>query len=148
MGVMAALGAAVMLGGCATGYQKMGLTGGYDEVRLAPDLYRVSVQGNGYTTPARAEKIMLLRAAELALQNGYPKFIVENREGHSDQQLVYTGIYTGYSTIARPRAAMVVRLIKANDPRASTAYDARIIQADLRPKLVPDDAPASAPPKS
>jgi hypothetical protein len=43
-----------ILAGCATPYQPMGALGGYQEERLAPDIYRVAFYGNGYTNPQTA----------------------------------------------------------------------------------------------
>ena len=56
---------ALMLGltGCATEYHRSGLTGGFSETRLAPDLYRVYFAGNGFSTDERTQDFALLRAA-------------------------------------------------------------------------------------
>ena len=67
---------AVFAVGCATPYQSAGLTGGYSETQLAPDVFRVSFQGNGYTSGDRAKDFVLLRAAELCLQRGFTCFAI------------------------------------------------------------------------
>lgn len=53
--------------------------GGYDDLQLAPNIYRVSFRGNGYTGPDRVVDFTLLRAAELSLQNGAKQFVVLKR---------------------------------------------------------------------
>jgi hypothetical protein len=58
------------LGGCATAYQSTGFTGGYSDLQLAPDVYRVSFKGNAFTQRERVLNLALLRAAELALSRG------------------------------------------------------------------------------
>ena len=67
-------------GGCAlasaTGYQPTGSDGGYSELQLAPDMYRIAFQGNTYTSQERVADMALLRAAELALAQGAPYFVV------------------------------------------------------------------------
>lgn len=120
--------------GCATPYERVGAFGGFDEVRIANDTYRISVQGNGYTSPERAEQIMLLRASELTLSNGFTHFTVEGRETAKDSQLVYTGVYGGYTNIDRPRGMYIVRMVKGPNLPPS-AYDAALIESELREKL-------------
>ena len=66
--------ALTMLTACATPYQKLGAMGGFDETRLAPNVWRVTFKGNGYTSTDRAEDLVLLRSAELAMQYGFPFF--------------------------------------------------------------------------
>ena len=58
---------AAALLGCATAYQPQGLSGGFTETQLAPDVWRVSFSGNGYTKGERAEDFAMLRSAELTL---------------------------------------------------------------------------------
>jgi hypothetical protein len=38
------------LASCATPYESTGFLGGYSDTALAPDVYRISFQGNGYTS--------------------------------------------------------------------------------------------------
>jgi hypothetical protein len=65
---------AVSVAGCATPYKPNGLMGGYSEVQLNADTFQVSVRGNAYTSNDRAQKIALLRAAELTLAAGAERF--------------------------------------------------------------------------
>jgi len=65
--------AAVFLAvGCATQYQSSdtSLSGGYTESRLAPNEWRVLVEGNGFTSRGEAEQFLMRRAAELTLEQG------------------------------------------------------------------------------
>ena len=66
----------MIAGGCATKYQHMGLTGGFSETQLAEDVFRVSFNGNGFTSMERAVDFALLRSAELALAHGFPYFVI------------------------------------------------------------------------
>jgi len=63
-----------LLGGCATGYQKQGWTGGFSELHLQDDVWRVRYGGNGYTTYETVQTYWLNHCAELALQNGFDGF--------------------------------------------------------------------------
>jgi len=81
----AALGAAI-LGACATAtpYQPLGArgtgaSGGFSEVRLAPNRYRVTFAGNSMTSRERVETFLLYRAAELTTQRGFDGFTIVDR---------------------------------------------------------------------
>ena len=65
---------AVGLASCATPYAQSGLTGGFDVKELRPDVYRVSFQGNGYTTRETVQAYWLYRCAELAIEKGFTGF--------------------------------------------------------------------------
>ncbi len=80
---------AIMIGGCATTYQRVGLTGGYSETQLGENVFQVSFRGNGYTSYQRTSDFSLLRSAEVALENGYNYFIIVDSEKYSK-----TGTYT------------------------------------------------------
>ena len=66
--------AAMLLGACSTGYGPSGLDGGYEETQLAPNVWRVSFIGNGFTTAEQTQDFALLRSAELATKNGFRYF--------------------------------------------------------------------------
>jgi hypothetical protein len=74
---------AVILASCATAYQPSGITGGSDVKELRPNVYRVSFQGNGYTTKESVQVYWLYRCAELAIEKGFTGF-----EILSDMQFV------------------------------------------------------------
>lgn len=70
-GLMAILG---VLSGCATAYQKDGFSGGFSEVQLSENVWRVNFEGNGYTRGQRAQDLALLRSADLTLLKGFSHF--------------------------------------------------------------------------
>ena len=81
----------IALTGCATTstpYQPIATSnaaaGGYSEVRLAADRYRVTFAGNTYTSRDTVEGYLLYRAAELARDNGYDWFTIVDREMNRD----------------------------------------------------------------
>src|SRR6266498_1385348 len=63
--LLAAAGAAIALGGCATPYQPRGFTGGYTNFETQPGVYYVSFQGNGYTPRETVIKYWHARAAQV-----------------------------------------------------------------------------------
>ena len=76
------------LGACAaypTPYQPAGLrggpaTGGFSELQLEANRFRVNFSGNSYTERATVENYLLLRAAELTLSQGYDWFTTVERD--------------------------------------------------------------------
>lgn len=82
-------GAALLLSACATstayapvGYD--GQRGGYAEQRLEGDRYRVSFSGNSVTSREQVEMGLLLRAAEITVENGYDWFSTVERATDRD----------------------------------------------------------------
>jgi hypothetical protein len=67
----------LLLAAACTAYQPAGLSGGFSETRLSATSFQVHFRGNTYTSPARVEKFMLRRGAELALENGYRYFTLD-----------------------------------------------------------------------
>ncbi len=91
--------AALTLGACATstayapaGYN--GQRGGYAEQRLENDRYRVSFSGNSVTSREQVEMSLLLRAAELTVQDGYDWFATVNRA--TDRDTRFSGSRPSY----------------------------------------------------
>lgn len=56
------------------------VSGGYSDVRLAEDRYRVKFAGNMFTSRDRVEGYLLYRAAELTIEKGYDWFSIVERE--------------------------------------------------------------------
>lgn len=63
-----------ILSACATAYQPKSFSGGYSQIQLGENIWRVSFEGNGYTRAERAADLSLLRSAELTLEQGYSYF--------------------------------------------------------------------------
>lgn len=82
---IAALGIAVLVAGCAseTPYQPINagsqVSGGYSNVRLSPDRYRVMFSGNTMTSRQTVETYLLYRSAELTSQQGFDWFEMAER---------------------------------------------------------------------
>ena len=88
---IAGMAAALVLGACATAtpYQPKtsGPNGfGFSETKIEPGKYRVNFRGNASTDRATVENYILLRAAELSLQDGLGHFIIieEDEAGTSN----------------------------------------------------------------
>ena len=79
-----AAAAILLLAACATPYQPEGFSGGFTDVQLDKNIFRVSFRGNGYTSRDRAEELALLRSAELTLQNGFTHFVIVDGRSHAE----------------------------------------------------------------
>lgn len=95
-GRLCSVGLLLILCACATGYgprdpwwRNWGM-GGWYETQLGEDRYRVSFFGNGATSDDRASDFALLRACDLAIENGYDYFIIEASE---------SGVAIGYTQV-------------------------------------------------
>jgi hypothetical protein len=66
----------LLLASCATPYQAQTRSGGYTDRQLAPGIYRITFQGNRFTTSLRAKDFALRRAAEVTLDSGAAYFLI------------------------------------------------------------------------
>ncbi len=110
--------------GCATGYQSSdtSLSGGFSEIRLSPDSWRVLVEGNGFTSRGEAEQILLRRCAELTLESGKRYFVLDARDAWIEaQRTSRTHVKTS------PRDVAVVTAL---DEQEREAFDAVTIIAE------------------
>jgi hypothetical protein len=97
--MVAVLATVVTMSGCATGYQPSGLTGGFTDVQLDTDTFRVAFNGNGYTSPERAQELMLLRMADITLSHGHSYFLILDSHGRIENEtVVLPGSTSYYST--------------------------------------------------
>ncbi len=88
---------AIFIQGCATTYQRAGLTGGYSETQLDENVFKVSFRGNGYTERERVSDFTLLRSAELTLENGYKYFVIIDANSYTSNS-TYTTPTTSHTT--------------------------------------------------
>jgi hypothetical protein len=87
----------IILVGCATSYQKRGLTGGFSDTQLGENIFQVSFKGNAYTSRERASDFTLLRSAELSLENGFKYFVIVDSEKYTKTS-THTTPTTSYTT--------------------------------------------------
>lgn len=150
--------APILLAACATSYQPKGFTGGYSDMRMGNDLYRVSFEGNAYTDPDRAADLALLRAAELAMSNGASHFAVVD-SASSSRQGAFTTPQTSYTTgtvntygstatynaqtttyggqtfiVSKPTAQNLVLLVRDPDEFDGPVYDAQTVAEGVKDK--------------
>ncbi len=71
--------------GCETPYQAVGVQGGYSDIQIAENIFKVSFRGNNITKIERVSDFALLRCAELSEQKGYSYFIIINENSYSEK---------------------------------------------------------------
>jgi hypothetical protein len=141
----------VALASCATAYQPQGFSGGFSEVPISADAYRISVDGNGFTNASRVNEMALLRGAELADQNGFRYFALLSMGEYTKQ---ITTVAAGSSTTTTQGTATATGF--GNSARAygtstsQTTYNAPQVTTIVKPgvdivvRFVPDEYAAEA----
>jgi hypothetical protein len=161
--IIAAAAAATLglgLAGCATAptlYQASAgpQSVGYSEYRIEPGRYRVTFRGGPGAPPQQVSDYALLRAADLALADGYDWFRVadrfmENRPdngpriglgvGSSDygrRSSVGVGLGTSFSLGGGPAVASTIEVVMGHGerPRGQDIYDARALRQNLGQRI-------------
>jgi len=147
----------VMLG-CATTYQPMGFTGGYEETRLDENVFSVFFAGNGFTGRQRAQDFAFLRAAELTLNHGYEYFVIVQSDTsiatstyttpgysqttgniqfyrHSAYGSARTTYYGGQTyNINKPRVSLVIMCFKEKPETDATVFNAKYLKESVSQK--------------
>lgn len=151
-----AIAAALALSACATTptlYQPAaGPTAvGYSELRIEPGRYRVTFRGGPGAPPQKVMDYALLRAADLALAEGYEWFRVYDRyvQGEPDRgpriglgvggadygrrSGVSLGLGTSFSLGGGPSVASSIEVVmgRGERPRGPDVYDARALRRHL-----------------
>jgi hypothetical protein len=74
------------LASCSTAYEPVGFRSrGYSTTQLDENVFQVTFRGNGYTRQERASDFALLRSAEVALEHGYPFFVIVDGQRYTEQ---------------------------------------------------------------
>ena len=69
---------------------------GYSEAQLAPNRYDIIFEGTRSMSVGRATELAKVRAAELAMSQGTPFFVIEERDLTTRLEVDSTGPYSGY----------------------------------------------------
>ena len=112
----------VFAAACATQYRSIddSVSGGFTETRLAPDMWRVRVEGNGFTRRDEAQQFLFRRCAELTLEQGKRYFLLEGHEAWTRVELTSVG------AVGSPADEAVMTVL---DERNAHAFDAAEIIA-------------------
>ena len=156
--------ATLILQGCATSYQKTGLSGGHTETQLDQNVFNVTFQGNGYTSREKVADFTLLRSAELTLEHGFQYFTIIDANSYTSNS-TYTTPTTSHTTgsayvagnyaygsatttttggqtykISKPSSSNTIVCFKEK-PSAVFTYNAHFIYKSIRQKYGIIDVP-------
>jgi hypothetical protein len=132
----------VLLSGCATSYQKQSVSGGYSDMHLEEDIYRVVFDGNGYTSRETVQTYWLYRCASLALEKSFDGFEIlshieltqqippeELLEPLSRIQKAYVILIPFGGDMYKPKIEADIRLLKSPvTHKPPNVFDARILK--------------------
>lgn len=124
---------------------------GYREYRIEPGRYRITFQGGPGAPPQQVQDYALLRAADLAIADGYDWFRVADRfmEGRPDRgpriglgvggsdfgrrSSVGLGVGTSFNLGGGPSLASTIEVVmgRGERPRGGDTYDARALRRSL-----------------
>lgn len=119
----------IILISCATQYRASYWKGGYSEQQLSETGYKVTFSGNGYTSSTRVANYLLLRCAELTLQNGYEYFLIVGNSGNKNTSYSYDDLTDGiYSVNKHTKSARIYMADKNNlsEDELKRAINARV----------------------
>jgi len=87
-------------GACATGYQRMSLTGGYSDSQVDENTYSIVYRGNGYASQKTILKYLLYRCAEITTNKSYDYFVVVGGDVEEKiNQIITPGSYSSSTSI-------------------------------------------------
>jgi hypothetical protein len=157
--VLFAMASALSLAGCATAptrYQPAAGPSavGYSELRIEPGRYRITFQGGPGAPPAQVQDYALLRAADLALAQGYDWFEVTGRTvqetGYSGSSVSFgvggatfgrhsatgVGVSSGLPLSGGASLAASLEVLMGRGPRppGPEVYDARGVRGSIGPR--------------
>ena len=121
----------LLLSGCVTEYVPSSGGDGYSETQLSPTSFQVTFRGNTKTTPERAYDFALLRAAELALANKCPHFVVISATA-GDNGTAGMMINSSFIAKKKPELSLSIR-IHATKP-AGDSLEAAYVRKSIRAK--------------
>lgn len=118
-----------IVGCAATSYQPAegNFAGGYTDIKIGPDTYRISFEGNAYITGEKAYQYTLYRAAEIALEHECKWFVLMDQDEKTRRD--WAG-FLGY--VEKPRNSIIIKIV-AENPSAN-AYSAIDIMNSIKVK--------------
>lgn len=143
---------AALIAGCAaTPYQPADGDYGYADERVAPGRYRITASGNAWTDAQTLHDQLMLRAAEIALEQGYDYFsLTRDRKGRQIRfrpaylspqfgvgpgagpipLLRYEGLPPG--AVPSPQLIASATMVLETAEGAQEAFDARAVRERLK----------------
>jgi len=119
----------ILISSCATTYKKDGFGGGYTDMYLGEDQYRIDVRGNEFTSRQRVKYIALLRAAIITIENEKEYFIIV--DSNAEKSTEYSQSSSGSISSTTNYYFNIVIKISNND----SGINAKNIINEIGPKI-------------
>lgn len=116
--------AATLVACSSTPYQPQSFRGGFSESQLDKNVFRVTFQGNAYTSIEAAQEMTLLRCAELTQRNGFTHFAIAEGYGRTDPDM----------GMVKSRTASTIVMYEGKPTLNGLVYDAAFIIGSIGPK--------------
>jgi hypothetical protein len=130
--------------GCATTYQKDGFTGGFTEIQLSENVWRISFRGNAFTGSEKTQDFLMLRNAEITIEKGYKYFVIKTESTEIDTSIHTTPGHFNFVTNSqtggtmnvynKPRSQNIIILFKEKPQNLGILYDPEIIINSIKTK--------------
>ncbi len=128
----------LILSGCAVpvAYKPYGTglisSGGYSDTKIQEGLYRISFDGDSFTTSSRAADLSMLRSAEVTLRDGYKYFTISDDKSETVSGLTSVG-YRRVAPDYYPVSVYIIRCYKEKPADASgIVYDAPEVSKNIK----------------
>lgn len=122
-----------LITGCATGYQPKSWNGGYSDMRLGNDIYKVSFQGNESTDSETVYNYYLRRCADLTTEKGFDYFTFVDQSSSSETSIgtINNGTSSqNYSSTEHSRIGLI-KLFK-NGTQPQVAFEAKEVLKNFK----------------
>jgi hypothetical protein len=130
--------------GCASTYKPVDSgpgSGGYEDLKLSSNIFRISFRGNGLTNKSTASDLALLRSAEVAASNGFKYFVVSESVHEDDHETASHAVSSMLSnpvfSVPNPKKPRSTYTIICHEKRPETnsgVYDAQDVIQSLGKK--------------
>lgn len=127
----------IVISSCATPYdtEKSIWTGnrGFSETQLGSTVWQIDFTGNNYTNRDTTKKFTLKKAAQIALREGYPYFVVV--DGETNRDITGSNYAGGYNSLyggsaylnANTATTLTVELLKKKVSSRGLVYEAAFL---------------------
>ena len=107
-------------------------SGGYSDTKIQEGLYRISFEGDNFTTSSRAADLSMLRSAEVTLRDGYRYFTISDNKSDTVSDLSSAG-YRRVTLDYSPVSVYVIQCYKEKPAQVSgIVYDAGEVAKNIR----------------
>ncbi len=113
---------------CSTPYRAQGIAGGYSEVQVDRNAFRVTYAGTIASNQAETDERALLRSAEVALNHGYPFFVT------SGFAPTGSAMALAATAVSVPSTTITIYCYATRPETTAIVYDAGQIASTLGPK--------------